>query len=239
MSLITPYLYIGGIQEAQDITFLQGSKVHTIVNCAREIPDFFPNNFQYIRLDLDDVPHQSLTHVLDPISRHIIQMMRAGKVVFVHCAAGISRSASVVIYTLMKLHRWNFDKAFRFVRELHPRADPNQGFIQQLASQNNPIQREGIPMYVGDSGHTSNVELLEDPDTQTSVQSFTHDAQSEAVYEAPRNIYQRPGGMTPIQDPSQPGRTRGWRQLTFDCPECDLPEYSPGGGRGLYARIFS
>ena len=251
MSLITPYLYIGGVQEAQDINFLQGKRVHTIVNCAQELPDFFPQNFQYVRLDLDDTPQQSLARVLDPAAAHIIQKMREGKVVFVHCAAGISRSSSVVVYTLMKLHNWNFGKAFRFVRDLHPRANPNPGFVQQLAGHNNPMQREGTPVFVRDiqastetnvefiGGHFVGMSARAESLGPPPLQDSDHGTRRES-YQAPDGIYDQQGGMTPIQDPSQPDEKRGWSQLTFDCPDCELPEYSAGGGgKGMYARIFS
>jgi len=146
MSIITPLLYLGDYNNARDLRFLKRIHVDTIVNCAEELPNSFPNDFNYIRLDLYDAPDQSLGHVLEKISDQIIQLMRQNRVVFVHCAAGISRSSSIVIYTIMKLHRWNYERAFKFVKDLHRRTDPNPGFVEQLVRLNKGLRREGLPV---------------------------------------------------------------------------------------------
>jgi protein-tyrosine phosphatase len=69
----------------------------------------------------------------------------------VHCAAGVSRSATIVIaYTIsfkisietlviclfgsyvMKKHQWDYETAFDFVQKRRPIVYPNEGFIKQL-----------------------------------------------------------------------------------------------------------
>src|SRR5215469_1004888 len=108
MSLITPQLYIGDISNAQDINFLRSKHIKLIVNCAKEIPDFFPQNFTYMRLDWDDDPNQPIIKDVEFAANNIIAAMKEHMNVFVHCAAGVSRSSSTVIYTLMKLHKWPY-----------------------------------------------------------------------------------------------------------------------------------
>ena len=61
-----------------------------------------PNHFNYIRLDLEDIPTQDLSNVLDPVSEKIISLIKNKKNVFVHCYAGVSRSTSIVINTIME-----------------------------------------------------------------------------------------------------------------------------------------
>jgi protein-tyrosine phosphatase len=53
-------------------------------------------------------------------------------VVYVHCAAGVSRSASVVIAFLMKEFKMKFQEAFDFVKERRPQIMPNSNFRSQL-----------------------------------------------------------------------------------------------------------
>lgn len=155
MTQITPQLYLGDIHKAQNFEFLQSVGVNHIVNCTDDISNFFPNDFQYTNLGLADHPQQSLHRVLDPAADLIISLLRKGQVVFVHCFAGVSRSASIVIYTLMKLHTWNYEKAFRFVRGFRPLIRPNSGFVEQLTNKNNPIAREGIPTLAMDTPHNA------------------------------------------------------------------------------------
>ena len=52
--------------------------------------------------------------------------------VLVHCAAGISRSSTIVIAYLMKKNRWSVDDAFNFVKTKRKIISPNAGFMNQL-----------------------------------------------------------------------------------------------------------
>jgi protein-tyrosine phosphatase len=52
--------------------------------------------------------------------------------ILVHCAAGISRSASVLIYHIMQVHAAEFDTALAYVKEYRPQVEPNYGFAISL-----------------------------------------------------------------------------------------------------------
>lgn len=132
MSLITPHLYLGDANDAQDLNFLRSKKVGFIIDCAVEIPTYYPQKFKYIHLKLNDLPRQNIIEALKVSSDQILQNIKNKVVTFVHCAAGISRSSSVVIYTLMRLHRWDYEKSFKYVKSMHARTNPNPGFVEQL-----------------------------------------------------------------------------------------------------------
>jgi len=260
MSLITPLLYLGSAQDAQNFNFLKRINCSLIVNCAVEIDNYFPAHFEYVRLDLDDHPQQELSQILNPIANRINQAMNQHRIVFVHCAMGISRSSTIVIFTLMKRHNWTFEQAFTFVKDMHPNTNPNPGFVQQLqgrvATQQLPQQqlsqqhqqqspqlrtggyneqslknnnRTGMSGNNGNNNSNQNVDFI----GNNIQQQYTTQA-----YETPSDIYSSQGGMRAINDNSQPSQRKGWSQLTFDCPECELPEYA-ARGNGLYARIFT
>ena len=53
-------------------------------------------------------------------------------VVLVHCNAGVSRAAAVVIGFLMNSERLSFARAFSLVKNARPASCPNPGFIEQL-----------------------------------------------------------------------------------------------------------
>ncbi len=59
-----------------------------------------------------------------------------GGVVLVHCNAGVSRSASVVIGFLMSQEKMSFDEAFSAVKTARPHIQPNPGFMSQLKKYN-------------------------------------------------------------------------------------------------------
>jgi protein-tyrosine phosphatase len=50
----------------------------------------------------------------------------------IHCHAGISRSATITIAYLMKIHRLNLDQCFSMVKDKRPAIAPNFGFLGQL-----------------------------------------------------------------------------------------------------------
>jgi protein-tyrosine phosphatase len=57
---------------------------------------------------------------------------RAGRTVYVHCWAGVSRSGMVVTAYLMFEHRWTREEALAFVRSRRPVTRPNPAFMELL-----------------------------------------------------------------------------------------------------------
>ncbi len=83
--------------------------------------------------------NQKIINIMDYDSENIIQyfgeclnFINGDGKVFVHCAAGESRSATIVIAYLMWKKKMTFDKAYNVVRQKRSRIYPNFGFRQQL-----------------------------------------------------------------------------------------------------------
>lgn len=55
-----------------------------------------------------------------------------GDKVLVHCACGISRSATIIIYYLMKKKKISFKRALDYLRKKRSIVDPNIGFASAL-----------------------------------------------------------------------------------------------------------
>ena len=53
--------------------------------------------------------------------------------VLVHCFAGVSRSASICVAYLMKIKKWNLEKALWHLKKCRKIINPNVGFIKKLA----------------------------------------------------------------------------------------------------------
>ena len=62
--------------------------------------------------------------------------------VLVHCAAGISRSATIVIAYLMKKNKWSYQEAYNFVRKKRNVICPNSGFVRQLRNYEKKLKAE-------------------------------------------------------------------------------------------------
>lgn len=59
--------------------------------------------------------------------------MKASQKIFVHCAAGRSRSASLVVLFIMRYKRMSLKEAFKLVQRKRPIVYPNEGFRLQMA----------------------------------------------------------------------------------------------------------
>lgn len=130
MTLVYPNLYLGDLENASNLDWLTKKGITHIVNAAEEIRNYFPQNFTYLTLGLKDIPTEhNLQRVLPHAYHFILTALENPKNrVLVHCAAGISRSASVVIYYIMKQRRWSFAQTLRHVKNLRPQVMPNPGF---------------------------------------------------------------------------------------------------------------
>jgi len=69
---------------------------------------------------------------LKPMVDFVADRRRAGDAVFVHCAAGVSRSGMVVTAYLMAKNHWTRDRALEFVRTKRPTTNPNPAFMELL-----------------------------------------------------------------------------------------------------------
>ena len=132
MTLVLQNLYIGGLSQCDDENWLRSHKITHIVNCSREIPNYFTSKFRYLNLFLDDTPHTNIIHACASAKKFIDEATLSRGTILVHCHMGISRSASIVIYYLMKTFGMNFESAQRFLKSLRPEVCPNIGFKKQL-----------------------------------------------------------------------------------------------------------
>lgn len=88
----------------------------------------FPDKIYYTILIEDDKTEDILKH-LDDATEFIY--MHKGEVL-VHCAAGISRSATVCIAYLMRYQGYTLKEALELCQKARPIVEPNEGFMEQL-----------------------------------------------------------------------------------------------------------
>ena len=133
VSKITDDIYLGDAATgASSKKFLKEHGITHIVNAAAELPNYFPDDFTYQRLDLYDKTSQTLGPALPKAYDFIKDALKDGGKIFIHCIAGISRSASVTIYYLMRDQGWKYRKAYTFVKDKRPIINPNESFKGEL-----------------------------------------------------------------------------------------------------------
>jgi protein tyrosine phosphatase len=133
MSLVIPGIYIGSKKEAGDKEWLKDHGIKSVLNCAEEINLPPPRGIIATKLWLDDADDQKITDVLPQAARFIDASIATKRPILIHCAAGISRSASILIYWLMtRKFRGSFNNALSFLQKKRSIVNPNPGFKKQL-----------------------------------------------------------------------------------------------------------
>lgn len=133
-SCILPNIYISDMSCANNRNLIETLDIRAIVNVsAKSCANPFEHDpsFSYFSIFEDDRPETDIAQYFASAYKFIEKHSKDSGVL-IHCAAGISRSATIVISYVMKKLKLSFNEAFRFVQERHPNTDPNFGFIVQL-----------------------------------------------------------------------------------------------------------
>jgi len=109
-------LFLGAQEAATNREGLAANKVRHILNVATGIPNAFPDDYTYLSVPMRDDEETKLQPNLQLCLDFIDQALASGGGVLVHCNAGVSRSASVVIAYLMYKQRILFRRAYERVK---------------------------------------------------------------------------------------------------------------------------
>ena len=126
---ITEKIYLGNEDTARDKAILNKLNISNILICAECCEPFYPNEYTYKILYLDDAVDEDLLSWLKEAFEFIDSSKNN---IYIHCAMGISRSASVVIAYIMYKNKMKFKEAYDFVHKKRNVISPNMGFQEQL-----------------------------------------------------------------------------------------------------------
>jgi protein-tyrosine phosphatase len=136
MTQVLKNLYISDSKTVKDIFFLNDRNIKTIINCTSEIPNFFPSEFRYVKLNMNDNLSENIETRLSLSFFFIKKALENNEGIVVHCHMGISRSATIILYFLMKMYSWTYCEAYNFLKTKRPEIQPNFNYETQLRKQN-------------------------------------------------------------------------------------------------------
>jgi protein-tyrosine phosphatase len=127
-------VYISGSDVASNLSILTEYNITHIINCAKEVPNYFEDKFKYLNLNLADSTPVGFDDnimiykdsVLDFINDCILNK---GHLLF-YCCSGISRSVSIAIMYIMLKFNVSFDFALMCIKNKRHIANPI--YIEQL-----------------------------------------------------------------------------------------------------------
>ncbi|XP_064617018.1 dual specificity protein phosphatase 12-like [Liolophura sinensis] len=132
MNEVLEKLYLGSEMAVDAEELRKLGVTHILTVCHRPLPTEQHAGFKYLYVSANDVEDADLLTRLSDCFRFIEEGRQQGGVL-VHCVAGLSRSATVVIaYVMMKTEHRSLDEALDFVSSKRHSIKPNFGFLEQL-----------------------------------------------------------------------------------------------------------
>ncbi|XDV38887.1 hypothetical protein PO909_008211 [Leuciscus waleckii] len=134
ISPILPFLFLGNERDAEDLNLLLRLNIGFVVNVTTHLPLYHLDTglVRYKRLPATDNSKQNLRQYFEEVFEFIEEAHQCGRGVLVHCQAGVSRSATIVIAYLMKHTLMTMTDAYKYVRGRRPIVSPNLNFMGQL-----------------------------------------------------------------------------------------------------------
>lgn len=135
MSEIQENLFIGSYHDA-----LKEGEHFDIVISALSVSEYHmfeieaPYHVEWHKLILMDTEEEEIYSYFNQVDAIVRRGLREGKRILVHCAAGRSRSATLVIAHLMLENNWTRKEAIEYVSRKRLIIEPNDGFMNQLKS---------------------------------------------------------------------------------------------------------
>lgn len=112
-------IFIGNYAFALNKKLLQEYKITHILNCASDLRNFFEEDgcFKYLYIPLYDSPSTKIEKYLDHTNKFIEEGSSNGNKILIHCAAGMSRSATITMMYLIMKKGMTFSKAKEAVKK--------------------------------------------------------------------------------------------------------------------------
>ena len=128
MDSITDKVYLGNCLSARDEENLLKNNFTGVLSCTgQSSPQYQNKSIKHLIFDINDTNNTNIIQYF----KEAIKFIDEQEKVLVHCLAGVSRSATLVIAYFMWKNKLSYDKSYQMVFE-HWICSPNDGFIKQL-----------------------------------------------------------------------------------------------------------
>lgn len=139
MDEILPGLFLGALSAAANVNALQKQSVDALLSVGKGFQLEPPPDFRHHVISVDDDEDEDLLQFMQEAIDFIDDCFHKERKVLVHCFAGVSRSATMVIAYIMQksakgegLQESALEHAFKHVKSRRSCVNPNPGFLRQL-----------------------------------------------------------------------------------------------------------
>ena len=124
-------IYLGGIFGAMNYNNLQQLGIGAVLTVAAGTNLTYPSHMDHLVIEADDTSGYELARYFEECYQFIEKNLKRTNIL-VHCYAGISRSASILISYFMKKCKLTFEEGFAYLKSKRKIVSPNPGFRKQL-----------------------------------------------------------------------------------------------------------
>ena len=148
ISYIVPYVCIGNRYAAtgrfdEDGNYIDYLSLYNIKHVISALTDSeyadymiaaedFADQAAWHRLAVDDGPSEPISRFFSQMTAVIADAVAAQQPILIHCAAGMSRSVTIVAAYLIAARGLKAAEAVALIKNKRPIAQPNKGFMRQL-----------------------------------------------------------------------------------------------------------
>ena len=125
-------LFLGAEVGANSKLIFEKHNIKRVLSLGIAMEPAFPDKCDYMTISIEDSRNEDIYQFFENTYKYIDKAISDKAPIFVHCQAGISRSASVVIAYFIKKYKWTYLEALSFVSENRDFINPNKGFEKQL-----------------------------------------------------------------------------------------------------------
>ena len=129
MSQITANIYLGNLFDAQNIQKLLKLGIKKVLSLITDTQLLkYPDEIEHKLIKIEDYPKENIIQYF----YECLLFIDDNKKVLVHCVAGASRSATIIVAYIMWKNQLEYSEAIKLVEQIRPIICPNYGFIRQL-----------------------------------------------------------------------------------------------------------
>lgn len=126
---ITSRIFLGNIKAAKDKQFFKDNKITAVLNCSKEIPNYFQNSshIEYMRIPVDDSLKQKDFDLMFEFTPAAVEFINKHTNVqknniFIHCHMGRQRSVCCLVNFMVSKCGFTPQEACKMVLKKRPEA---------------------------------------------------------------------------------------------------------------------
>lgn len=129
---VYPGIYVGDLSSSLNKYALKEQGIKNILSVLNGCMENYPDDFKYHIVHVNDDDWVTMSNYFDECIEFINNSIMKREKILVHCNRGMSRSVTMVLAYLMRIHNMSLDTALNIVQSKRSIANPNGGFRNQL-----------------------------------------------------------------------------------------------------------